>query len=382
MSLFTSSIPAPARPASVALLRALSLLLAAGVALATLWPLEFNARSGSPLGFVQAGWPRYWTGFDVLSNLLAYVALAAVFCRAWLVGLAPLAALVLTALAAGALSLGLEAAQTYLPSRVPSLLDWLANFVGGLIGAMLGTLWASAARRRARWVYPGADHWLEEGPATGWMLLLIWLAAQAVPQRLTFGTGRIEPVLQRLIDRLQLPGAPDLSLLMDRLWGAARAPTGYGMAVEAGTTICALCGVGVIALALVHDPLRRRLLLGAIVLLAFGLRTLAAQPVYGSATPWVWLSPGAQGGLIVGAVLLYGIAALGARTRAGIGLMVTVIGLVLVNVVPEDPYFESMATGLRAGALANLLGALQVLSMIWPVLAGVWFWRRAAGRRA
>ncbi|MDE2584156.1 MAG: VanZ family protein, partial [Betaproteobacteria bacterium] len=29
----------------------------------------------SPLAFLEAGWPRYWTGFDLTVNILAYVPL-------------------------------------------------------------------------------------------------------------------------------------------------------------------------------------------------------------------------------------------------------------------------------------------------------------------
>jgi VanZ family protein len=360
-------------------MRALSLVFAAAVAFATLYPLvELRPASGTPLAFLAGGLPRWWTWFDVLSNAIAYVVLALLLSLAWLPGARRTVAFVGVAAAGALLSLTLEAIQHYLPSRVPSLLDWLANSVGATIGAWLGASFNRAAQRSGRLAPPAPERWFEQGPATGWVLLLLWLSAQLVPQRLLFATGHVAPALQRLLDRLQLPDAPDLSRVTDRLWSAAHTPTGYGVAIEAAATICALCAVGAIGFALVQGPRRRLALVAGIALIAFGLRSIASQMVYGTRAPFAWLTPGAQGGLVVGAVLLYGLETLGPRARAAVGLGAALAGALLVNVAPEDPYFETMAAGLQAGQLSNLQGLLRSVSVVWPLIAIVWFWRRAA----
>jgi hypothetical protein len=161
------------------------------------------------------------------------------------------------------------------------------------------------------------------------------------------------------------------------MWGV-HAPAGYGVAIEAASVICALCAVGALAFSLVHGSRRRLLLVAGIATVAFGLRSLATQMVYGATAPLAWLTPGAQGGLIVGAVLLYGLETLGPRTRAAFGLAATLVGAVLVNVAPGDPYFDTTVAGLNAGQLSNLHGLLRSVSVAWPMVVIVWFWRRTA----
>jgi len=230
---------------------------------------------------------------------------------------------------------------------------------------------------------PVRDRWYEQGPPMGWVLLLMWLSAQLVPQRLLFATGHVEPAAQRLLDRVWPVDTPDLSMLAGRLWGGV-APTGYGVAIEAGVVVCAVCTVGALAFALVHGPRRRFALVAGIALVAAGLRSIATQMVYGPTAPFAWLTPGAQGGLVVGTALLYGLETLGPRWRAVAGIVTAAAGAVLVNVAPEDRYFDTMVAGMQAGQLSNLHGLLRAVSFVWPMLAIVWFWRRAgrAGARS
>lgn len=366
----------PVPPRGTTLTRLLSLLFVTAIASATLYPLvDWQLHTEGTFAFLWRGLPRWWTWFDVVSNALAYALLALMLTLAWLERAPPVSAVVAVTLACSLLSLSLEAIQSWLPARVPSLLDWISNTVGAAAGGWLGATLNRAAQRPDRIAVPVRDRWFEQGPPTGWVLLLLWLATQLVPQRLLFATGHVEPALQRLLDGWQLPDAPDLSRFAERLWGG-EAPTGYGVAVEAGVVVCAMVVVGAIAFALVHGSRRRFALIAGIAAVAFGLRSLATQMVYGVAAPFAWLTPGAQGGLVVGTALLYGLETLGPRVRAGCAIAAAIAGFVLVNVVPEDRYFDTMVAGLRAGQLSNLHGLLRSVSFIWPVLAVVWFWRR------
>jgi VanZ family protein len=378
--MFTTTDAPPQPPRTTALMRALSLLFVAAVAFATLYPLnEWRLHAPGAMAFLTGGLPRWWTWFDVLSNVLAYLVLGLLLTLGWLARLRPVGAVVVATLACAAMSLALEAAQSYLPARVPSLLDWIANTGGGLAGAWLGATLNRAGQQPERIAVPTPDRWYEQAPPGGWVLLLLWLAVQLVPQRLLFATGHVEPALQRLLDDL-LPGdAPDLSHLTDALWGDT-APTGYGVAIEAAAVVCAVCVVGSIAFSLVQGSRRRLALLAGIAVVAFGLRSIATQTVYGMGAPFAWLTPGAQGGLVVGAALLYGLETLGPRTRAAAAVLLLTVGTLLVNLAPEDRYFETTLAGMQAGQLVNLQGLLRTVSLVWPLLAIVWFWRRARRR--
>jgi VanZ family protein len=118
------------------LLLALYVLL---TAYATLYPLSGWRDPGvSPFAFLAAGWPKYLTAFDLLANVLAYVPFG-LFCAAAVYPALRGGLAVLAATAAGAgLSLGLEAAQSFLPTRIASNLDVVANLAGACAGGVLG----------------------------------------------------------------------------------------------------------------------------------------------------------------------------------------------------------------------------------------------------
>jgi hypothetical protein len=107
------------------------------------------------------------------------------------------------------------------------------------------------------------------------------------------------------------------------------------------------------------------------------------QGIYGSNEALAWLTPGAQGGLLVGTIVLYGLETLSPRARATIALTLLAVGTLLVNLAPPDRYFEDALAGISAGRLVNLQGLLRLIALVWPLIALVWFWRRAgvhAGR--
>ena len=83
--MFTTPLASPGPQRATALVRALSLLFAAAVAFATLYPLvDWRPRGAGAFAFLLGGLPRYWTWFDVLSNVLAYGVLALLLSIAWL----------------------------------------------------------------------------------------------------------------------------------------------------------------------------------------------------------------------------------------------------------------------------------------------------------
>lgn len=372
--MFTTPAP-PTPPRAAALMRTLSLLFAAAVIVATLYPLaDWRLHAPGPLSFLGEGLPRWWTWFDVLSNALAYGVLALLVAVAWLERVPPWLTVVAVTAGASALSLSLEAAQSWLPGRVPSTLDWLANSAGAAAGALLGATLNRAGQTGDRPVLAARHRWYEQGPPSGWVLLLLWLSAQLAPQRLMFATGHLEPALQRLLNALLQADAPDLTLALAAWWGPSG--TAAGVAIEAAVVMCAVIAVGSLAFALVQGPGRRAVLLVAIALAAFGLRSLATQAVYGSNEPFAWLTPGVQGGLVVGAALLYGLETLGERTRAVCALVAVAVGAVLVNVAPPDAYFATTGRG-SSGPLLNVHGLLGAVSLAWPVVAVGWFARRA-----
>lgn len=120
------------------------------------FPGETEASLFSP------GWPRYSTRTDILTNLLAYFPLGILLAR-WLAhGRNPFIVFFITTVAGLALSFTLESLQIFVPGRVSSKLDLLANtagcFAGALIERSIGNYSFSGKKLfylRHKWFLPG-----------------------------------------------------------------------------------------------------------------------------------------------------------------------------------------------------------------------------------
>jgi hypothetical protein len=100
------------------------------------------------------------------------------------------------------LSILLEAVQTYLPSRRPSVLDVLTNGAGASIGAFIASAYA---QNKSRLQITDARP-IEVG---GLMLFGLWLLAQAAPQPIWLALDlphlRVLIRAQRLSRKFSLP---------------------------------------------------------------------------------------------------------------------------------------------------------------------------------
>ena len=174
--------------------RYLALAYAALIMYASLHPFSGWRETGlSPLAFLEAGWPRYWTSFDVAANILAYLPLGFLLTLAlqrtpgqWLPAL-------IAALSGAAISLGVETVQAWLPSRVPSNLDLASNALGSALGALLaGWQGARTFRTIAR-----LQHQLAPTPHVDIALVLVglWLLTQLSPETFLFGAGDLRHLL-------------------------------------------------------------------------------------------------------------------------------------------------------------------------------------------
>src|SRR5215203_4247821 len=106
----------------------LSWLYGGLVVYASLYPfVGWRVPGVGPLAFLGLGWPRYWTDFDLVANLLGYL---------------PLGFLLFVAIVRSAggtlLSLTMEMLQNYLPHRVASNVDLALNALGTAIGVAIG----------------------------------------------------------------------------------------------------------------------------------------------------------------------------------------------------------------------------------------------------
>jgi len=333
------------------LARFLHMVYALLVAYASLYPLSGWSDAGlSAFAFLSAPWPRYLTTFDVAVNVLAYVPYGFLCVLALYPRVLGYAAVVVAALSGAALSLGLEAAQTYLPARFESNLDVAFNFVGALLGALLGARLAPwllqggpLKRVRASAISPGAAADL------GLVLLGLWLFTQLNPAMLLFGLGDLR-------DLFAAPGGP------------ARAAELF-ISIEAMTAGANLVAVAVILSAIVAPGERVRTLLIALVLAALAIKTAAFAILMQAENVFAWLTPGALQGLAAG-LLAAALAVWLPRTaRLVLAAVLIMAGTVLVNLAPPNPYLSASLKVWQQGHFLNFNGLTRLVASVWPFAA-------------
>ncbi|MCL4773764.1 MAG: VanZ family protein [Burkholderiaceae bacterium] len=344
------------------------------VVYATLYPWSgWRAPGRWMFSFLSEPWPRWWTGFDVAVNFVAYLPIGLLL-AAWLARRLSLPmglAAALSTVAAAGLSLALECAQALLPARVPSRMDLLANAMGGAAGALIAL---SIGRRRIeRWPqWARANLPLAPHSTPGLLLLCGWLVAQFYPQPLVFATGDLVSLWTTT------PGQPTHPWLSRWLL-----PHEFEPFAEAAGVALTVLAVGLVT----HDLLRAgargaAMAVAAPIIVASAIKTAASLAYLGQANAFGWLNAGAQGGLLAGiaALLLFGW--VGRRPRLWLAMAALALATALFNLAPPNAYYLSMRTNWGGGAWTNFHGLLHALATAWPFVAIAWCgWRLRTGAR-
>lgn len=350
------------------------LLYACGIAIISLSPWsDWTWIPESPLAFLWAPWPKYWTGFDVFVNILAYAPFGVLISRsisdrlryrtlgaAW--------SLLLTLAAGLLLSIALESLQTYLPSRRSSLMDVLANGFGTFMGAFFSSAYAqNRSRPTIRETTP-----MEISAV---MLLGIWFLAQAAPQPIWLALGDIGIQTDlRSVFTWFAPPTPENPVMEAEVFAAQRI-LAEALCVASAIISCAL---------IVHLTLLDSSRWFARYAASHWVRTLAIVTVLtltirtgwisvlSAVRPDTWFTAGAQAGVILAALSAYGLA--GARPTqqrvAAIAGLITTI--VLANSLPESSYTSALHVDWSKGRWFNLQALANLAATGWPFVALAW----------
>ena len=317
---------------------------------ASLYPLTGWRDVGlSPFAYLIGPLPRYATAFDITVNLAGYVPLGFLAIAALHPRARGVPAFLIAVAAAAALSLVLEAAQSYLPARFPANLDVLCNVGGAALGAALGQHFTPLiaggplSQRRAAAFIPGT------GTDFGLVLIGLWFFIQLNPAALLFGAG-------------------DLRDLLAPLEGRARRPE-FFVSIEAFTTAANLVAVALLlsALAAPGRPVRG-MVLGA-VLAALAVKAAAFAILMRAENVFTWLTHGAQIGLVIGIPLALAALGLPRTARLIIAAVLLMAATVLVNLSPPNPYLADSLKVWQQGHFLNFNGLTRVVSALWPFIA-------------
>lgn len=339
---------APPAPLARYLLAAYVLL----VAYASLHPLVgWRTRGLGPFAFLEDGFPSVVIPFDVAANLGAYVPLGvlavASLPRRW----NALATVLVATLAGALLSLALEAAQTYLPSRVPSLLDLALNSAGAALGA---AVYAIGRARFSLGAHGLRGTWFREGKPidAGLVIIGLWLLTQLNPETLLFGTGDLRDLFEAVPAQL-LP------------------PQSF---VRAEALVCGanLAAVALLTGALVAPGRPAWIVVVLVLAAAFAIRSIAFGVLFSPLDMFAWRTAGATMG-VAGGLLVALVAGWLPRTVRFVAAGILVMSAtVLVNIAPANPYLANSLAVWRQGHFFNFNGLTGVVSALWPFIALAW----------
>lgn len=343
------------------LARPVALLFAALIVYASLYPFEGWRWQGGhhPFEFLLEPWPRYWTGFDVFSNLLGYVPLGFLtvvvavrsgVAKGWLV-----VAFVMPSL----LSLALETAQVFLPSRVESNLDWALNTAGGLMGSVLALLLGKTgffpAWQRFR------RHWFEPETHGALVLLALWPVALLYPVSLPFGLGQVWWSLEAAVAHM----LADTALAA---WLPVRLPEVSPLSPVAQAWCVALCLLApcLLGYTVLRGGWRRVSWLVLVLVVAVAVEGLSSVLTYGPTHAWSWLTPPVVLGLATSAVA--GLLAVRLSRKACVVWLVWVLlaALTVLNQAPITPYLAESLDVWAQGRFIRFHGLTQWVGWVWP----------------
>lgn len=303
-------------------------------------------------------WPRYIVAFDVLINVVAYLPfgylLAGRALRGQSFDISPHISLrwwLVATIAGATLSLVLEFLQSYLPGRVSSPLDVLANSIGAALGAMAVLLSPGQRllRRSIVWRY----RYFSTAPLVDWgiLLLLVWLVAQLNPAIPMFEAGYIAVAFQSSAGQ----SVYDVWVLLPQALGVALNVTAFALLLSVLVRASFSAFIAVV------------ITLG----IGFGAKLLMASMLLKTPQLVSTLSPATVFGVGGGLLTFMLFQSTSWRWRCFWGCLFLFAGGVMAKLVAAYPNFESVLKLFNwpYGQLANFTGLTRWMNEIWPLLA-------------
>lgn len=336
------------------LARAISLSYALLIVYVSLNPFDFSFDNGiAPWAWLDAPLPRFITLFDVSVNVLAYIPLGFLLVFASYPRWRNFVALSVALSCSAALAFSVESLQTWLPTRIPSQMDWWANVLGGLMGGLLaiplGPQWLSGSAVRRCF-----DQWFGlNWAACALFLLFPW--AQIYPQSSWLGTGVWGHAIFASVDwgTMVINHVIQESIITAVCW------LGTGL----------LLSLGMRAKAPQWKILNGLLCFTVLVKMAF----TALQ--FGADFSLLWLTAGAIWGMVLGSLLLRWTLQFSVSSKAWLAIACLVTATLVINLLPDNPYFILTLRHWYQGRLLHFNELMQWVSVVWLPLALFWVLR-------
>jgi VanZ family protein len=343
---------------------------------ASLYPFDnWRVQGIAPWSFLWAPLPKYWTGFDVLSNVLGYAPLGFLLALALHRSRRHWPGIWLATLAATGLSLSMETLQMFLPVRVPSNVDAALNVGGALMGAVTARAleWVGLMERWSRF----RDRWFVVDAGGALALLLVWPMALLFPAPVAFGLGqvleRVEAALSNLLQESPLlEWMPLREVELQPLL-----PVSEMLCVTIGLLLPCL-----VAFSVLRQRYQRFVMALLVLVLGVAASALSAALTYGPNHAWGWVNTEVAMGLALAVGGMLALAFAPARACLVLALVILVWQLSLLNNASADAYFALTLQTWEQGRFIRFHGLIQWLGWLWPYAALLYLVRRLSSSKS
>jgi VanZ family protein len=322
---------------------------AAVIVFASLYPFSGWTDPGiSTISFISIPLPKHVLWGDFLINLSAYVPLGFLVSMAF--GGRRAASFLLATLLCCLLSFSMESVQMYLPTRVASNLDWLANSLGGLIGSII----AMRANRLplvdihlVKW----RDDWIIQGAAgdAGIALVALWLFTQTNPSLPLMGSWILDE--GQLLQRLFIPHSFSFH--------------------EAASVALNLLSFGLLLSLMMKEGRAKLMPVVLTLLLAALIKSAMAGFLLKPSVFFAWASREALAGVGTGLALISAFKHGTRKMRVSIAILAIFAQIVFTILTPNiaSPGSELFLFSWKYGQLLTLSGSTSFIARLWPYLA-------------
>jgi VanZ family protein len=325
--------------------------------------------------------PHTYSGWlDRTINITGYLPLGFLLATAWMRQGWRRASACTAALAFASLtSYTMEVTQSFLPARVPSVLDWINNSLGAAAGVALALvvdhLGVFDALKRSR------RRWLTEHSTPGLLLLLLWPVGLLFPPSVPWVEGQFLPHALEVL-RASVADTPAQQWLPTALLHG-----GWIHEVEpASPATVAMMSLGLLAPVAVAYCIGRAgrprlFFLAACLALSVCIVTVSTALNFGPDHAGAWVTAATVPALTL--AMLVGVLAArrSARGIAAAGLLGT-LGLTLwINTYRDNsPFYALSLQAWEQGTFIRFFGLAQWVGWLWPYATMVWLARRVATR--
>ena len=134
----------------------------------------------------------------------------------------------------------------------------------------------------------------------------------------------------------------------------------------------AVASIGLLVREVLPTRAPRAAVTAALLFAAVSVKTVATATMIGPGKSVGWLTAGAQGGLLTGAVILALLSAAQRVTRLRLAMAALALNSLLTTAFPFDTYYASALASWETSSWRNIDGLLRTASSLWPYAAIAW----------